>query len=94
MPGFEGAKSKMAIETEIRERLQAAFAPSRLDIVNESHRHQGHAGDDGSGESHFRVLIRAPGFAEMSRVNRHRAVQKALGDLTGRIHALALDIDG
>ena len=56
------------------------------------HRHAGHAGDDGTGESHFRVTIRAAGFAPMSRVQRHRAVHAALGDLTTRIHALALDI--
>ena len=63
-----------------------------LAVVNESHRHAGHAGDDGSGESHFRVTIRAASFGAMSRVDRHRAVQKALGDLNTRIHALALDI--
>jgi len=82
----------MSVEKEIRLRLEAAFAPERLEIENESHRHAGHGGDDGSGESHFRVLIRAPVFQTMGRVERHRAVQKALGDLNQRIHALALDI--
>ena len=61
-------------------------------MVNESHKHAGHGGDDGSGESHFAVLIRADALAAMSRVARHRAVHKALGDLNQRIHALALDI--
>jgi BolA protein len=62
-------------------------------VVNESHRHRGHAGDDGSGESHFRVVIAAPGFAGMTRIARHRAVHAALGPaLIGRIHALALDV--
>lgn len=83
----------MRVEQEIRDRLQAAFAPSRLEVVNESHRHRGHAGDDGSGESHFRVVIAAPGFAGMTRIARHRAVHAALGPaLIGRIHALALDV--
>jgi BolA family transcriptional regulator, general stress-responsive regulator len=82
----------MSIENELKSRLQAAFAPSRLEIVNESHKHAGHGGDDGSGESHFAVLIRANGFSALSRVARHRAVHAALGDLTTRIHALALDI--
>jgi BolA protein len=82
----------MSIENELKSRLQAAFAPARLEIVNESHKHAGHGGDDGSGESHFAVLIRADRFAPMSRVARHRAVHAALGDLTTRIHALALDI--
>ena len=82
----------MTVATEIEQSLVAAFAPTALEVVNESHRHAGHAGDDGSGESHFRVMIRAPAFAAMGRVDRHRAVQKALGDLNTRIHALALDI--
>jgi BolA protein len=85
----------MRIEDEIRDRLQRAFAPVRLEVVNESHRHAGHAGDDGSGESHFRVAITAPVFAPMTRIARHRAVHAALGpDLVNRIHALALDVQG
>lgn len=82
----------MAAQDEITKRLTAAFAPRDLQVINESHKHAGHSGDDGSGESHFRVVIRADAFAAMSRVERHRAVHKALGDLNTRIHALALDI--
>lgn len=81
----------MGIEAEMRARLEAAFAPSRLEIVNESHRHAGHAGDDGSGESHFAVTIRAATLAPLSRVERHRALHRALDDITKRVHALALD---
>jgi BolA family transcriptional regulator, general stress-responsive regulator len=85
----------MAVADEIRLRLDAAFRPEQLDVVNESHRHAGHAGDDGSGESHFRVTIRAPAFAAMTRIDRHRAVHGALGpELVGRIHALALSVEG
>jgi BolA protein len=82
----------MTIEAEIRQRLDAAFRPTRLEVVNESHKHAGHAGDDGSGASHFAVLIRAETLAAMSRVARHRAVHQALGDLNRRVHAIALDI--
>ncbi len=82
----------MSIESELIDRLTITFSPSRLEVVNESHKHAGHGGDDGSGESHFAVLIRADALAGLSRVARHRAVQKALGDLNQRIHALALDI--
>lgn len=82
----------MPVADEIRVRLTAAFAPDTLEIANDSHRHAGHAGDDGTGESHFRVMIRAAALAPMTRVQRHRAVHLALGDLTTRIHALALDI--
>ena len=82
----------MAVKDEIEDRLTAAFAPSVLEVVNESHKHAGHAGDDGTGESHFHITIRADALAAMNRLARHRAVQKALGDLNSRIHAIALDI--
>ena len=82
----------MSIESELIARLTITFSPTRLEVVNESHKHAGHSGDDGSGESHFAVLIRADDLARLSRVARHRAVQKALGDLNQRVHALALDI--
>ncbi len=81
----------MTIADEIRQRLEGAFAPTRLQVVNDSHKHAGHAGDDGSGDSHFSVLIRADALAAMTRLARHRAVHQALGDLTVRVHALAID---
>ena len=81
----------MMIEDEIRAKLEKAFATTRLEVVNDSHRHAGHGGDDGSGESHFTVLIRSEALAALSRVARHRAVHAALGDLTVRVHALAID---
>jgi BolA protein len=82
----------MPVKDEIETLLRAAFAPDRLEVENESHKHAGHSGDDGSGESHFRVLIRAGAFQPMSRVARHRAVHQALGDLNTRVHAIALDV--
>jgi BolA family transcriptional regulator, general stress-responsive regulator len=82
----------MPVQQEIEARLTAAFAPDRLEVQNESHQHAGHSGDDGSDESHFRVLIRAGVFQPMNRVARHRAVHQALGDLNIRVHAIALDI--
>lgn len=85
----------MQIEHQIHARLTAAFDPARLVVTNESHKHAGHAGDDGSGESHFHVLIRAEALGPLSRIDRHRAVHRALGaELTQKIHALALDISG
>ncbi|PWG17311.1 BolA family protein [Salibaculum griseiflavum] len=83
----------MGLEPQIRQKLEEAFAPTRLEVINESHLHAGHAGDDGSGESHWRVVIEAPAFSDMSRIARHRAVHAALGpDILARIHALALDL--
>ena len=75
------------IETLLRE----AFAPTRLDVINDSARHHGHAGDDGSGESHFTVVIESEAFAGKSRLDRQRLVNRALGDIPGkRVHALAV----
>ena len=82
----------MKIENEIEDRLTRAFSPELLEVVNESHRHSGHMGDDGSGESHFAIRIRAASLAAMPRLARHRAVHAALGDLNQRAHAIALDI--
>jgi len=84
----------MSVADEIKEKL-AEFAPRRLEIVDDSERHRGHAGYREGGESHFRVTIAADAFAPMSRLERHRAVHAALGArLTGRIHALSLKISG
>ncbi len=85
----------MRISEEIRAKLQGAFAPLTLEVIDESEKHRGHAGYRDSGESHFHVVLRAPAFAAMPRIARHRAVHAALGaDLVGRIHALSLDLDG
>ena len=79
------------VAREIDQRLRAALAPTRLTVINDSAKHHGHAGDDGSGESHFTVEIEAPQFAGMSRLERQRAVNAALGDLMReRVHALAI----
>ena len=79
------------VQTEMEQLLTDAFAPTRLDVINDSARHHGHAGDDGSGESHFTVVIEAPAFAEMSRLERQRKVIAALGDIVGeRVHAVAI----
>lgn len=79
------------LATEIRTILTAAFAPSRLEVINDSASHHGHAGHDGSGESHFTVVIESAAFAGQSRVTRQRMVNQALGDIPGqRVHALAI----
>ena len=81
------------MEDEIRTALQDALAPEQLEVVNESAQHAGHAGDDGSGESHWRVILRASALDGQSRIARHRAVHAALGPaIISRIHALAIDI--
>ncbi len=79
------------IAPEIERRLRAALDPAHLVVTNDSARHRGHSGDDGSGESHFSVEVVSERFAGMSRVERQRAVNSALSDLLrDRIHALAI----
>jgi BolA family transcriptional regulator, general stress-responsive regulator len=76
---------------EITALLTAAFAPSHLAVINDSAQHSGHSGDDGSGESHFTIEIESALFTGMSRLERQRQVNRALGDIPGeRVHALAI----
>ncbi len=83
----------MGTATEIEQKLTKAFAPSALEVTDQSERHRGHAGYREGGESHFHIFMRAPAFESLSRIARHRAVHAALGpELVGRIHALALDV--
>lgn len=83
----------MSVAEEMRQRLEQAFHPSRLEVLDESEGHRGHAGWREGGGTHWRIRIEAPVFAAMSRVERHRAIHAALGpDVIGRIHALALDV--
>ncbi|MFK4873233.1 BolA family protein [Novosphingobium sp. ZW T3_23] len=79
------------IAQEMRQLLEAAFAPTYLDVVNDSASHAGHMGDDGTGESHFTIDIESAAFAGVSRLQRQRLVNAALGDIPGqRVHALAI----
>ena len=81
----------MQIANRMRDLLQARFRPVRLEIVDESHRHAGHAGARPEGETHFRVVITSMVFENLSRVQRQRLVYDCLGDLlSGPIHALSL----
>jgi BolA protein len=85
----------MSVAEEMRQRLESAFQPSRLEVLDESEGHRGHAGWREGGGTHWRIRIEAPAFTTMSRVQRHRAVHAALGpEVIGRIHALALEIGG
>ncbi len=79
------------VQAEIETLLKDAFAPTQLDVINDSASHSGHMGDDGTGESHFTVLIESPAFDGKNRLERQRMVNRALGDIPGeRVHALAI----
>lgn len=80
-----------AVAEAIRDKLEAAFAPSRLAVIDESAQHAGHAGARPGGESHFRVEIESAAFAGLSRVERQRRVNAALAaELAGPVHALSI----
>jgi len=75
----------------IAARLSESLAPSRLEVINDSHHHAGHMGDDGTGESHFTVIVESDRFVGLNRVARQRLVNQALADLlSSRVHALAI----
>ncbi len=79
------------VAQEIETLLRGALAPTRLEVINDSAKHHGHAGDDGSGESHFTVIVESPVFEGKNRLQRQRMVLGALGDIPGeRVHAFAM----
>lgn len=81
----------MSVAEEMTALLNEVLAPTRLDIINDSAQHSGHSGDDGSGESHFTIVIESPRFEGVSRLQRQRMVNAALGDIPGqRVHSLAI----
>ncbi len=81
----------MRVASAIRDRLEAGLHPARIELVDESARHAGHAGARPEGESHFRLTIVAEAFAGASRVERQRMVFEALGELMRTdIHALSI----
>ena len=85
------ARMASPLQTEIESLLTSNFAPTRLEVINDSAKHHGHAGDDGSGESHFTVVIESAAFGCKNRLERQRMVNAALGDIPGdRVHALAI----
>ena len=81
----------MSTKDVIINKLREAFVPESLDVTDESHLHEGHAGHRPGGGTHFRVNIVSPAFEGKSRVERHRMVNAALAaELAGTVHALAI----
>lgn len=90
----------MSIKETMEAKLKAAYAPERLEVINESHLHAGHHHEasghhvvyDGTGETHFRLRIVSAAFSGMSRVDRHRSVNALLADeFEAGLHALAIE---
>lgn len=81
----------MSVAETIRRKLEASLLPERLEIVDESHLHKGHAGHRPGVETHFRVTVVAAGFEGKSRVDRQRLITAALKEEMGNpIHALSM----
>jgi BolA family transcriptional regulator, general stress-responsive regulator len=81
----------VSVADTIRSKLINRFTPARLDVIDDSHRHTGHAGARPEGETHFTVTIVSAGFAGLSRVARQRLVYQTLAEeLATRVHALSL----
>ena len=81
----------MSTKDDIINKLREAFVPESLDVVDESHLHEGHSGHRPGGETHFRVYIVSPAFEGKSRVERHRMINETLAaELAGSVHALAI----
>ena len=81
----------MRVASIIEKKLTQAFAPVRLSVEDESHRHEGHAGARPGGETHFRVEVVSAAFQGLSRVDRQRRIYGVLDEeLKGPVHALAL----
>ena len=82
----------MPVRDVIVQKLSAKFAPSHLEVIDESHRHAGHSGSRPEGETHFRVRITAGALWGLSRVAQHRAIMETLDvELKSGVHALAIE---
>lgn len=85
----------MSVRDQIAEKLSVKFAPTHLEVIDESEKHRGHGGYREGGETHFRVRIASPQFTGMTRLAQHRAVMETLdAELKGGVHALAIDLVG
>ncbi len=87
---------KGPLVTQLEAKLNKAFNPQSLEVINESHLHAGHQpGFDGQGESHIRIRMVASHFNGMGRVDIHRAVNALCADeIAAGLHALAIDVKG
>jgi BolA protein len=84
----------MPVRDAIVAKLSSKFAPSALEVIDESSRHQGHAGSRPGGETHFRIRIVADSLLGKSRIAQHREIMETLAaELQSGVHALAIEVD-
>lgn len=83
----------VTIEQSIKDKIEAAFSPCRFELVNESGKHKGHAGDNGTGQTHFKIEIEAEALKGKSRVEAQRMIYSTLDEeFSNGLHALSIKI--
>jgi len=83
----------MTIEQLIKEKIKQNFDPVYYEVINESHKHKGHAGDNGTGQTHFKLLVVSDHFEGCNLVQRQRLVLDCLNPLfENGLHALSLKL--
>ncbi len=82
----------MKVKDKIENILAETFSPELLEVINESHKHKGHAGYSEGGESHFKVVISTKNIPGNSRLEKHRKIIESLGDIAKNIHALSIEM--
>jgi BolA family transcriptional regulator, general stress-responsive regulator len=93
--GLGRIAAAMTVKDTITNKLREAFSPESLDVLDESHLHEGHSGHRPGGETHFRVYIVSDAFEGKSRIERHRMINTTLAaELAGSVHALAIKAHG
>lgn len=81
----------MTVYERIEEKIRKNLQPEYMELKNQSHLHAGHQGHDGSGQSHFRLVVVSKKFAGENRLSRQRMIYKILGDeFKGSLHALSI----
>ena len=81
------------MEQKIKKAIEEGLSPIHLEVVNESYKHAGHAGDDGSGQTHFKLMVVSDAFLKRSRVQRQRIVNTVVGSLFNEgLHAVSMQL--
>lgn len=81
------------MEQKIRKAIEETLSPTHLEVVNESHKHAGHAGDDGSGQTHFKLMVVSSDFSEYNRMQRQRMVNATVKNLFDQgLHAITMQL--
>lgn len=82
----------MSLAETIKTKIEKAINPEYIEVINESHLHKGHAGDDGSGQSHFKLMVASKSFEGMSRLQIQRQIYTILSqEMQDNIHALSIE---